>query len=81
MQVAIWKLSYINDPDVPEPSEKNGWTKNHDEALEPLWATGDVLPTNLADILDHHNVDKTDDDELNLNNNIGWDSDNTDEEN
>ena len=37
MQVAIWKLSHIKDPDVPKPSEENGWTKNHDEVLEPLW--------------------------------------------
>ena len=24
LQVVIWKLSHINDPDVPKPSEENG---------------------------------------------------------
>ena len=35
---------------------------------------------NLADILEHQNVDETDDDQLDLNENTGWDSDNYDEE-
>ena len=80
MQVAIWKLSHIKDPDVPKPSEENVWTKNHNEVLEPLWTMGDILPTNLADILEHQNVDETDDDELDLSDDTGWDSDNYDEE-
>ena len=71
MQVAIWKLSHIKDPDVPKPSEENGWTKNHDKVLEPSWAIGDILPTNLADILEHQNVDETEDDELDLNDDTG----------
>ena len=71
MQVAIWKLSHIKDPDVPKSSEENGWTKNHDKVLEPSWAIGDILPTNLADILEHQNVDETEDDELDLNDDTG----------
>ena len=35
---------------------------------------------NLADILEHQNVDETDDDQLDLNENTGRDSDNYDEE-
>ena len=80
MQAAIWKLSHINNPDVPKPSEENGWTKNHDEVLEPLWTSEDILPTNLADILEHENADENDDDELDLNSDTGQDSDNYDEE-
>ena len=80
MQVAIWKLSHIKDPDVPKPSKGNGWTKNHDKVLEPSWTIGEILPTNLADILEHRNVDETDDGELDLNDDTGWDSDNYDEE-
>ena len=76
MQVAIWKLSPIKDPDVLKPREENGWTKIHDEVLEPLWTIGGKLPTNLADILEHQNVDETDDDELDLNDDTRWDSDN-----
>ena len=30
--------------------------------LEPLWTNIEILPTNLADILGHQNVDQTDDD-------------------
>ena len=54
--------------------------KNHVEGLEPLWTMGDMLCTSLADILEHQNVDETDDDELYLNDDTGWDSDNYDEE-
>ena len=71
MQVAIWKLSHIKDPDVPKPSKGNGWTKNHDKVLEPSWTIGEILPTNLADILEHQNVDETEDDELDLNDDTG----------
>ena len=39
--------------------------------LEPLWTMGDTLSTNLADIMEHQNVDETD-----LNDNTGWSSDN-----
>ena len=49
--------------------------------LEPSWTMGDILPTNLADILEHQNVDETDDDELDLNDDTGWDSDNYDKKN
>ena len=41
---------------------------------------GDVLPTILADILEHPNVNETDDDELHLNDNTGWKSNIYDEE-
>ena len=68
MQVAIWKVSHINDP---KPSAKNVWTKNHNEVL---------LPTNLSDILEHQNVDETNDEELDLNGDTGWDSDDYDKE-
>ena len=80
MQVVIWKLFHIKDPDVTKPSQENVYTKNHDEVLEPLWAMGDILPTNLTDILEHQNVDETDDDKVDLNGDTGWDSDNYDQE-
>ena len=61
MQVAIFKLSHINDP------KNNGWTRNQNEVVEPIWTTGDILPTIFADILDHQNIDETHYDELDLN--------------
>ena len=80
MQVVIRMMSHINHPDVPKPSEKNGWPKSHYEVLEPLWVTEDILPTNLPDTLEHQNLHKRDDDEMNLNGDTGWDSDNYEEE-
>ena len=74
MQVAIWKLSHFNDPDISKTIEENGWAKNHDEVLQPLRTMGDILPTNLADILKHKNEDETDDDEQDSNDDTGWDS-------
>ena len=63
LHFGIWKLSHINDQDVPKPREKDGRTKKHDEVLEPLWTT--------RDILDHQNVDETKNDELDLNGDTG----------
>ena len=36
---------------------------------------GDILPTKLADSLDHQKVDETDDDEVDLSDDNGWGSD------
>ena len=47
--------------------KKSGWIRNHNEVVEPLWTTGDILPTIFADILDHQNIDETHYDELDLN--------------
>ena len=70
----------MKDPDVPQPNEENGWTKNHDEVLEPLRTMGDILSTNLTDILEYQNVDESNDDELDLNDDTRWDNDNYEEE-
>ena len=74
LQVAIWKLSHFNDPDVSKTIKENGWATNHNEVLEPLRTMGDILPTNLVDILKHKNKDETDDDEQHSNDDTGWDS-------
>ena len=57
------------------------WQKEHDDkVLQPLWATGDLLTTNLTDILEHRNINETDDNELELNSDTGWRSDKYDKE-
>lgn len=57
------------------------WQKEHDDkVLQPLWATGDLLTTNSTDILEHRNINETDDDELELNSDTGWGSDKYDKE-
>ena len=80
MQVAIWKRYHTNEPDVPKPSEENDCTKNQNVVLEPLWTTGDVLHTNLTDIVGRQNVDENDDDKLNLCDDTSWGSDKYDTE-
>ena len=80
MQVAIWKRYHTNEPDVPKPSEENDCTKNQNEVLEPLWTTGDVLHTNLTDIVGRENVGENDDDKLNLCDDTIWGSDKYDTE-
>ena len=57
-----------------------GGPKNPQICADILYGWPHILPTNLADILEHQNVDKTDNDELDLNDDTGWDSDNYDEE-
>lgn len=47
-----------HDPDVTKPSGGNGWTKKHDEMF---------LPNNLSDILEHQNLDQTNDDKVHIN--------------
>lgn len=44
--------------------------------LQSLWTTRDILLTNLVDNLEYTNVNTTNNDELDLNSNTGWDSDN-----
>lgn len=44
--------------------------------LQSLWTTRDILLTNLVDNLEYTNVNTTNNDELDLNGNTGWDSDN-----
>ena len=50
------------------------------QVLQSLWTTRDILLTNLVDILEYANVNTTNNDELDLNGNTGWDSDNYDKE-
>ena len=48
--------------------------------LQPLWKTEDLLPTNLTDILEHQNINETNEDELDFNDDSGWHSDKYDKE-
>ena len=50
-QVVIWKQACAAKPDVPNPSTGHGWILK-DNILEPLWTSGNILPQQMADILD-----------------------------
>ena len=53
-QVRIWKLSHIQNPEIPSPLE-HGWIIINNK-LEPQWVDGKILPTPLIDILDKDDV-------------------------
>ena len=47
----IWKRAHISKSVVPSPTEDNGWIFVN-KVIEPKWCDGDILPTNLNEILD-----------------------------
>ena len=49
--MAIWKRAHIPKPVILLPTEDNEWILVN-EVIEPNWCDGDILPTNLAVILD-----------------------------
>ena len=60
-QVRIWKLSHVQNPELPSPLE-HGWTMVSNK-LEPQWVDGDILPTSLIDIIDKEDVQSDQSDE------------------
>ena len=50
-QVAIWKHLHIHNPVIPPSTVENGWVMV-EENIEPNWCDGDVLPAQMADILE-----------------------------
>ena len=53
-QVRIWKLSHVQNPEIPSPLEHR-WTMVSNK-LEPQWVDGDILPTSLIDVIDEGDV-------------------------
>ena len=49
-QVAIWKYSHIQKPQIPLPTDGHGWHIVNDD-LEPPWTAGSIMPPKLADFL------------------------------
>ena len=46
---------------APDEQEGQGWTRNEDGHIEPLWFSGEMLPPSLADIYtDQQKEDSTD---------------------
>ena len=50
-QVAIWKRSHIPSPAIPSPTDGHGW-KLDGGTLEPKWTDGDIIPPEMAGILE-----------------------------
>ena len=50
-QVGIWKRSHVSQPDIPEPFDHHGWTKE-DGQIVPDWFEGQhLVPPVLTDTL------------------------------
>lgn len=59
-QVAIWKRGHVQNPEIPSPTDDNGWCLANG-SIEPRWYEGDSLPPQLADIL--QDLDESDTDQ------------------
>jgi hypothetical protein len=47
----MWKQAHIPNQVIPPSTDDNGWILVGTD-LEPKWCEGDILPSQLADILD-----------------------------
>ena len=61
-QVGIWKRAHVPNPEIPLPTDDNGWNVVG-ETIEPKWCEGEILPPKVADILRkvQHSSDETTD--------------------
>ena len=58
-RVASYRHARVPVVERPKPFENNqGWIKNDDEIIEPMWSRGPILPTSLDDILETHEVEE-----------------------
>ena len=57
-QAAIWKRGHIQKPEIPSPTDDNGWVMVNGR-IEPKWYEGESLHQQLVDILQDYN-DETD---------------------
>ena len=59
-QAAIWNRGHFQNPEIPSPTDDNGWVMVNGR-IEPKWYEGGSLPPQLADILQEYNdQDETD---------------------
>ena len=51
-RLAIYKRADQPIVEAPKPfDEKQGWIKNEEGLLEPIWSTGPIIPNNLVDVV------------------------------
>ena len=60
-QVGIWKQAHISIPNIPQLTSDHGWTIE-DGKFQPKWTGKNVLPVELADILETMDQEETDSD-------------------
>jgi len=52
-RLAFYKRAHTPIIEAPNPfDEKQGWIKNQNQLLEPIWQIGPILPCNLVDVLE-----------------------------
>ena len=51
--------------EAPKPfDEKQGWIKNEEGLLEPIWSTGSIISNDLVDVVAHKSDTKEELDEI-----------------
>ena len=64
-RLAIYKRAYIPIFWSPKPYDpEQGWEKNYEGILEPIWSCGPVLPPSLIDLVEQtsEELEQCDDD-------------------
>ena len=63
-RVALYKRADENIFECPKPyDDEQGWIRNEDDVLEPLWSCNPVLPVSLIDLLASINTEEEEDKE------------------
>ena len=64
-RLAIYKRADEPIVEAPKPfDEKQGWIKNEEGSLEPIWSTGPIIPSNLVDVVANNSDTKEELDEI-----------------
>ncbi|KAK7114404.1 hypothetical protein V1264_000467 [Littorina saxatilis] len=61
-RVALYKRAHEGILERPKPYDQ-GWTKNADDVLEPVWCLKPILPVSLIDLLADGGCEEEDDEE------------------
>ncbi|KAK7102311.1 hypothetical protein V1264_020548 [Littorina saxatilis] len=63
-RVALYKRAHEGIQERPKPYDQGqGWTKNADGVLEPVWCLKPILPVSLIDLLADGGCEEEDDEE------------------
>ena len=64
--LAIYKRADQPIEEAPKPfDEKQGWIKNEEGLLEPIWSTGPIISNNLVDVVANNSDAEEELDEIN----------------
>ena len=58
-EVGKWKRSHVKFPIIPSPFNDNGWWKDENDVLQPVWYQGDMLPQTIVNELPETETDES----------------------